>query len=104
MNETGNSEYLTIEQLAGLLQVSQKSVSRWASTDPSMPVLRLGRTVRFPKDRVLRWLRSREQGPGRGKQPEKLVPLHTQPIDRQGKASNELRSMCPSMSPSGRKS
>jgi excisionase family DNA binding protein len=86
-----NSEYLTIEQLAMLLQVSPKSVSRWASTDLSMPVLRIGRTVRFPKERVLRWLRAREQGVGRARQSEKLLPPHTQPIDGQGKPSNELR-------------
>jgi len=68
-------EYLTIDQLAALLQVSPKSVSRWASADRSMPVLRIGRTVRFPKERVLRWLRTREQGIGRTKQPEKLTLL-----------------------------
>lgn len=81
---TGNTQdYLTIEQLAALLQVSQKSVYRWASTDLSMPVLRIGRTVRFPKERVLRWLRSREQGPGRGKQPEKLLTSTMKTLKRQ---------------------
>ena len=59
------AEYLTAEQLAELLQVSPKSIFRWATEDPSMPCLRLGRAVRFPKARILAWLRGREQGPGR---------------------------------------
>ena len=66
-------DYLTPAQLAILLQVSVKSVQRWASTDPSMPMLRIGRTVRFPKERVLRWLRARERGMGRSKQSQNLV-------------------------------
>lgn len=91
---TGNEDardYLTGKQLAVLLQVSPKSVSRWASTDLTMPVLRIGRTVRFPKERVFRWLRAREQGARRARQSEKLLTSHTQPIDGQGKPSNELR-------------
>jgi excisionase family DNA binding protein len=57
--------YFTADQVGELLQVSGKSVYRWASEDPSMPTLRIGATVRFPKDRLLAWLRSREQGQGR---------------------------------------
>lgn len=82
-------DYMTGDQLAEMLQVSVKSVSRWASSDPSMPVLRIGRTVRFPRERVLRWLRSREQGMGRSKQSEKLLPSAAQPVDGQGNASVE---------------
>lgn len=78
-------EYLTIDQLAALLQVSPKSVSRWASADRSMPVLRIGRTVRFPKERVLRWLRTREQGIGRTKQPEKLTLLSPKTLETKEK-------------------
>jgi excisionase family DNA binding protein len=81
-----SQEYLTGDQLAALLQVSAKSISRWASSDPSMPVLRIGRTVRFPKERVLRWLRAREQGIGRHKQSEKLLPSPSQPLERVEKA------------------
>ncbi len=54
--------YLTAHQVAVLLQVSEKSVYRWAQADPTMPVLRLGGVVRFPKERLLHWLRDREQG------------------------------------------
>ncbi len=62
---TDAAEYLTARQFAALIQVSQKSVFRWATEDPSMPALRIGRTLRFPRARLLAWLRSREQGPGR---------------------------------------
>jgi excisionase family DNA binding protein len=54
--------YLTSAQVAELLQVSEKSVYRWVKADPSMPALRLGGTVRFPRERLERWLREREQG------------------------------------------
>ena len=82
-------EYLTGEQLAELLQVSVKSISRWAISDSSMPVLRIGRTVRFPKERLLRWLKGREQGPGRARQPKKLLTSPLQPLDGQGNRSGE---------------
>jgi len=56
------AEYLTPDQVAAMLQVSPKSVYRWAKADPTLPVLKLGGTVRFHRDRLLRWLRDREQG------------------------------------------
>ncbi len=59
------AEYLTAAQIAELLQVSEKSVYRWAAGDPAFPMLKIGGTVRFPRERVLRWLREREQGFGR---------------------------------------
>ena len=49
--------YLTPAQVAELLQVSSKTVSRWALEDASMPVLRLGRVVRFPREELMRWMR-----------------------------------------------
>lgn len=83
-NGQDSREYLTGCQLAALLQVSVKSVARWANSDPSMPVLRIGRTVRFPRERLLRWLRAREQGSGRARQPEKLWAPPREPLDTQG--------------------
>lgn len=70
--------YLTPQQLAELLQVSVKSIYRWSADDPTMPVLRTGSSrhtgaVRFPRERVLAWLRSREQGVGRHRQSRKQV-------------------------------
>jgi excisionase family DNA binding protein len=59
--------YWTPSQLAEQLQVSVQSIYRWAKEDASMPQIRLGKgrgsTLRFPRDRVLRWLRSREGVP-----------------------------------------
>jgi len=52
--------YLTPAQVAELLQVSEKTVSRWALEDASMPVLRRGRVVRFERERLLAWLARQE--------------------------------------------
>ena len=58
--------YLTVEQVAEMLQFSTKSVYRLAKDDPTMPVLRLGKgpnaMVRFPRERLEVWLRAHEQG------------------------------------------
>jgi excisionase family DNA binding protein len=54
--------YLTPSQVADLLQLSTKTVLRRALADASMPVLKIGGSVRFPKERLLRWLRDQEQG------------------------------------------
>lgn len=54
--------YLTAAQVADLLQVSPKTVYRLAKADPSLPTLEIGGVVRFPRERLLRWLRAREQG------------------------------------------
>jgi excisionase family DNA binding protein len=58
------TDYLTAAQVARWLQVSEKSVYRWATHDPSMPALRIGGVIRFPRERLERWVRSREQGTG----------------------------------------
>jgi excisionase family DNA binding protein len=60
-------QFLTAEQAAILLQVSSKSICRWAAADPSMPALRIGRTLRFDRERLLQWLRTKTQGFGRPK-------------------------------------
>ncbi len=65
--------YFTADQVSALLQVSEKSVYRWAKQDPSMPMLRIGATVRFPKDRLLAWLRAREQGQARPRTPHHVL-------------------------------
>ena len=57
--------FLTVEEVAQLLKVSTKSVRRWSQQDPSMPATRIGGTVRFDKERLLRWLQSKTQGFGR---------------------------------------
>lgn len=56
--------YLTPPQLAAILQVSTKTVTRWTKTLPGLPVIYLGAgIVRYPRERVLRWFREREGRP-----------------------------------------
>jgi excisionase family DNA binding protein len=55
------SRYLTLDQVAELLQVSNKSVYRWAQQDASFPACRLGRAVRVREDLLARWLAARTQ-------------------------------------------
>jgi excisionase family DNA binding protein len=54
--------YLLPAEVAALLKVSRKSIYRWVQEDPTMPALKIGRVVRFPRERFLDWLASREQG------------------------------------------
>jgi len=56
----GQVQYLTPAQAAELLQVSEKTISRWSLEDASMPVLRRGRVVRFERGRLLAWLQRQE--------------------------------------------
>jgi excisionase family DNA binding protein len=51
------AEYLTPAEVGVLLKVSRMTVYRWAQEDPSMPVLRIAGTMRFPRARLERWLR-----------------------------------------------
>ena len=61
MSETApHPAYLTARQVADLLQVDEKTVQRWSLQDASMPVLRRGRVVRFPRERLLVWLERQE--------------------------------------------
>src|SRR5688572_15019242 len=55
------SVYLTANQVGIMLQVSSKTVYRWLKEDPSMPALKLGGSIRFHRERLLRWLQEREQ-------------------------------------------
>lgn len=57
--------YLTPDQVGELLQVKVKTIYSWSRDDATMPVIRIGHTVRFPRERLLRWLQDREQGRAR---------------------------------------
>ncbi len=52
--------YLSASQVAEIIQVDEKTVLRWSLEDASMPVLRRGRVVRFPRERLLTWLERQE--------------------------------------------
>jgi excisionase family DNA binding protein len=50
--------YLTPAEVAAMLRVSPKTISRWVLRDSSMPVTRVGRVVRFEVEALERWLRA----------------------------------------------
>ena len=62
------TKYLTPQEVADLLQVDVSTVYHLASRERSMPVLRLGGSIRFPRERLERWLLAFEQGQPRGRQ------------------------------------
>src|SRR5215471_9397803 len=50
--------FLTPKQVAGMLRVSEATVSRWAAQDATFPATRLpGRLVRIEEQAFQRWLR-----------------------------------------------
>ena len=55
-----DSVYLNAAQVAEIVQVDPKTILRWSLEDASMPVLRRGRVVRFPRERLLAWLERQE--------------------------------------------
>jgi len=74
-SDENKPDYMTAVEVARLLQVSAKSIYRWAAQDATMPVLRIGGVVRFPRERLLRWLRNHEQGFGRAhRSPRRAEP------------------------------
>jgi excisionase family DNA binding protein len=42
-------EYMTVKELAAWLQVSTRTIERWAESEPTMPLLRIGGVIRFPR-------------------------------------------------------
>jgi len=81
---TGPREYLTPAQLADLLQVDRSTVSRWAASDPSMPVIRIHGVVRFHRDQVDLWLAGKTQSQG-GRRTQRRARA-AQPCDIAGSA------------------
>lgn len=55
-------DYWKAEQLAEVVQLSTKSIYRLMRDDPTFPHVRVGGALRFPRERVLRWLAKRTQG------------------------------------------
>jgi excisionase family DNA binding protein len=52
--------WMTAADVAAMLQVSEKTISRWVLTE-GMPALRIGRVTRFERAAVDRWLTRRQQ-------------------------------------------
>jgi excisionase family DNA binding protein len=68
-HEARLSDYLTADEVAAILRLSPKTIYRLAKSDPTLPMLKLGGAVRFPRERLLRWLAMREQGNRRTRHP-----------------------------------
>jgi excisionase family DNA binding protein len=81
-SEPNTHEYLTIQEVAALLRVTARSIARWVKQDPTMPMLKIGGKVRFPRERLLRWLRAREQGENRSKRLSQPVLSLREPLER----------------------
>jgi excisionase family DNA binding protein len=56
-------DYFVARELADMLRLSEKSIYRIVREDPTFPYVRVGRgAMRFPRERVRRWLAKRTQG------------------------------------------
>ena len=72
--QTAEPIYITAAELARQLHVDHTTIYRWAQQEPSMPVLRIRGVVRFPRERVLRWLAEHEQGQARPRRSASSIP------------------------------
>jgi excisionase family DNA binding protein len=53
------SAYLTADDAAKILRLSPKTIAALLRTDPTMPVTRIGRMVRFEEAAFYRWVASK---------------------------------------------
>jgi len=70
-------------RLAAALCIKVPTVRTWLQTSDDIPVIRIGRLVRFDPDAVLAWLR--EGGPGRA---AKLRAVRSRRVGARGSAGN----------------
>jgi excisionase family DNA binding protein len=54
------STWMTAEDVAVMLQVSTKTISRWTLTE-GLPALRIGKVTRYDRAAVDRWLARQQQ-------------------------------------------
>jgi predicted DNA-binding transcriptional regulator AlpA len=64
MSEAADKEpdYWVAKEVAAVVRLSEKSIYRIMKDDPTFPHVRISGSVRFPRERVLRWLAKRTQG------------------------------------------
>lgn len=58
---TPTSRLLTVRDVAHLLGVHEKTVYAWVARR-QLPSIRMGRSVRFSLDDILRWISARKEG------------------------------------------
>lgn len=56
----GLEKMMTCDEVAELLQVSTRTIRKWVHSE-SMPVVKIGRTVRFSASDIGRWVDERKK-------------------------------------------
>jgi predicted DNA-binding transcriptional regulator AlpA len=62
MTEEKKPEYLLPKEFAAVVRLHEKSVYRLMKADPTFPHVRVGGSLRIPRERALRWLAKRTSG------------------------------------------
>lgn len=84
--------YVTVDQVAAMLQVSPFTVYSWVRVDLTMPCLRIGGVLRFHRERLMKWLHQREQGNPRTRQLRSCAtPPSRKPAPRKASAEDPTR-------------
>jgi predicted DNA-binding transcriptional regulator AlpA len=55
-------QYWLPREFAGVMRLHEKSIYRLMKSDPTFPHVRIGGSVRIPRQRALRWLAKRTSG------------------------------------------
>lgn len=61
-NDTLLADFLTQDEAAAELKVSQRTLDRWRRLDEGPPITKLGRRTLYRRSTVQAWLRTREHG------------------------------------------
>lgn len=62
MSSAPDYGYWVPKEVAAMLRLSEKSIYRLLKDDPTFPHVRIGGSIRIPRDRALRWLAKRTSG------------------------------------------
>lgn len=57
-------DYWTLKEFAHVVRLSDKSIYRLLEQDTSFPRMRIGGSVRIPRERASQWLADRTKGDG----------------------------------------
>lgn len=66
MTVDGGKDFLSSDDLAGLLDVSRRTLHRWVRLRKGPPSIKIGRSVYYRRTSVDRWLRSLESDATQG--------------------------------------
>ena len=61
MNNAQEKQILTVQDLKEFLNISEATIYKW-KRERGLPHIKIGRTLRFNKDRILEWLEQHETG------------------------------------------